>query len=559
MRRLVAAAAAGVLMVSGAVSATAGSGSAVPEPFGPRPVPLHAFDSIDSGGRYEPGSAVVGDKLVFAADGGEEGNEVWVTNGTPGGTRMLKDIATGQQSNADPAQFVHFKGRVWFTAYSADVGEEWWVTDGTPGGTRLFADLTPGNPGTSPAYPVVVGDRMFFEGWTGNATSTELMVTDGTVAGTRLAADTFPGPEPGFASQITRFGNGVVYRARTADGVSKPYFSDGTPAGTRQLDSEPPFFDVDPTEITVVGGRIFFRGSTEATGRELWSSRGMTGDARPVRDIVPGEGSSFPSELTAAGSRLYFVAHQDPTGLEVWTSDGTPGGTVLLRDVEPPTGEGVRDLRAVGSRLYFAADDGAHGRELWTSNGTTGGTRLVRDLEPGTASSGPSPLAGIDGRLLFDARTGHGREPWTTDGTAAGTRLLADIGPGPVDSWPWTIGVVGKTLVCGVEVGGADALWAFTVPRSRTVALPASSYARRDAARRRIFVPVRVSSTSPLAGVVTLTRNGRVVGRGRVVAGRARVRVVVPLRPGRHVLRASYGGSVRAQRSSDAFVLRVRR
>lgn len=183
----------------------------------------------------------------------------------------------------------------------------------------------------------------------------------------------------------------------------------------------------------------------------------------------------------------------------------------------------------------------------------------MRDVRPGPGSSKPYPLAGSDGRLVFGADGGSGNEPWSTDGTAAGSRMVADIGPGPADSWPWAIGVVGRTLLFRTEIDDAVRLWSFTVPRSRTLALPARSYRRRDAARRRIVVPVRVSATSPLSGLVTLTRNGRVVGRGRAVAGRARVRIVVPLRPGRHVLRASYGGSVRAQRSSDAFVVRVRR
>lgn len=40
--------------------------------------------------------------------------------------------------------------------------EELWVTDGTAGGTRLMADLVPGSGGSAPSQLVLAGTRLFF-------------------------------------------------------------------------------------------------------------------------------------------------------------------------------------------------------------------------------------------------------------------------------------------------------------------------------------------------------------------------------------------------------------
>jgi ELWxxDGT repeat protein len=37
-------------------------------------------------------AAALGDRLVFVADDGVHGGELWISDGTPAGTMMLKDI-----------------------------------------------------------------------------------------------------------------------------------------------------------------------------------------------------------------------------------------------------------------------------------------------------------------------------------------------------------------------------------------------------------------------------------------------------------------------------------
>src|SRR4051794_5988061 len=63
--------------------------------------------------------------------------------------------------------FTALGGKVYFTSYlygsPADwAGSELWETDGTPAGTRMVTDLNPGPLGSLPGSLVPVGSSLFF-------------------------------------------------------------------------------------------------------------------------------------------------------------------------------------------------------------------------------------------------------------------------------------------------------------------------------------------------------------------------------------------------------------
>jgi ELWxxDGT repeat protein len=62
-------------------------------------------------------------------------------------TRLVKDITQGDNIpsfGSDPRAFCEFKGEVYFAAGSWLTGEELYKTDGTAEGTKLVLDLFPG-------------------------------------------------------------------------------------------------------------------------------------------------------------------------------------------------------------------------------------------------------------------------------------------------------------------------------------------------------------------------------------------------------------------------------
>ena len=60
--------------------------------------------------------------------------ELWTTDGTSAGTKMVKDIDPGADGSA-PEELHAFNGDIYFSADDGSHGRELWKSDGTAGGT----------------------------------------------------------------------------------------------------------------------------------------------------------------------------------------------------------------------------------------------------------------------------------------------------------------------------------------------------------------------------------------------------------------------------------------
>ena len=102
----------------------------------------------------------LGEWIVFSAYDRRFGEELWVTDGSEDGTRLLVDIHPGPKGSM-PGDLVELEGRIYFTASDGTSGLELWRTDGTAKGTEM-ADLLPGRNGSTPRELFVADGKLYF-------------------------------------------------------------------------------------------------------------------------------------------------------------------------------------------------------------------------------------------------------------------------------------------------------------------------------------------------------------------------------------------------------------
>ena len=206
--------------------------------------------------------------MLFAANDGLHGDELWATDGTTAGTAMLVDLELFWNQGSGPRELSRC-GR--YVVFSAIVGNdlELWRTDGTAAGTVQVFDDPAGS--QYPAGLVSVGDRAFYVA--PEVAGVRPWVTDGTTAGTMRLADieVLGWLQP---PSFDRVGdNHVVFQAMTQDLGWEPWISDGTVAGTRLLvDGVPGPGSSAPTNFGRIGDRLIWSGWDEAVGREPWAA-----------------------------------------------------------------------------------------------------------------------------------------------------------------------------------------------------------------------------------------------------------------------------------------------
>jgi ELWxxDGT repeat protein len=106
----------------------------------------------------------LGNRVVMAADDNSVTSNVepWISDGTAAGTTKLKEGAASLNEGSGPDGFTQLGGVLYFEANDRHHGSEVWRTDGTPAGTRMLTDLNPDGNDASPFSFTAHAGTLFF-------------------------------------------------------------------------------------------------------------------------------------------------------------------------------------------------------------------------------------------------------------------------------------------------------------------------------------------------------------------------------------------------------------
>lgn len=214
---------------------------------------------------------VYNNKLYFFGETLANGRELWTSDGTVSGTTLLKDINSGSSGCllVTSTTFHQFNNKLYFKASNGSAnGIELWETDGTPTGTKMVFDYT--GDWTS-SYDVIdifkLGSDYYY--WDGNYTFKKVLLKFNALSDTvSLVKDVTVGttkPTLGINytgnSSHTVLGNYCFTPIDSAlAGNNKDvWVTDGTSGGTKRLTySGDVTTDTGIDEMQVFNGEVFF-------------------------------------------------------------------------------------------------------------------------------------------------------------------------------------------------------------------------------------------------------------------------------------------------------------
>jgi ELWxxDGT repeat protein len=405
--------------------------------------------------------ASVGSRAVLAASTihGQD-LDLWFLDPAMKAPRRFRGCPGGCPKPGLEVRFVTFGGRLFFAARDAVHGHELWTTDGTPQGTRLVKDLCPGIcDGTPTSFRLALGRLLFVDA------KSDLWATDGTAAGTaRIGPLPYPvwyRPEPLDAAEED---GRIFFSGLDSVNGPQPWVSDLTPEGTE------PILGIGGSlaasseirNMTRLGDRILFM-ACDGASRQLWASDGTAAGTVPL----PGPASpcEFPPNVKI--EIVNGLAFSTWDAAQLWRTDGTPAGTVLLEDTSPRI---LRDDTPLGDKLLFVVDPESYPPstngwlwDFWTTDGNPQGTREVFQMRFGGTPGMPTPAGGY---ALFVAQAAVSPFPITlfrTDGTEAGTQPILEVydAESRLYQGPEVARIGGRTffLAEGLERRLGDELW----------------------------------------------------------------------------------------------------
>ena len=317
---------------------------------GSRNKPRKIYTFKDSNYASRSNIKIFNDRLYFYGNDPKHGVELWSTDGTSAGTKLVFDLYTGSKSSMyNNGQLLACRDKLFFVAQrDFREGYELFYISSINGGPWLFNDYTP-NSGISSFVSLAEGNDSFFFFNVMNTSPPQSFVSDGNMDNTRKFHNP-KDPEP-----------------------NEYYYTYG----------------VQRTKnFTLVSSY------TNGTGLEFFKSDPQLNNLGLLRDINPGIGSSLNgniSKIFEVNGKAYFLGFNFMLGNDIWVTDGTTDSTIIYFEF-PNNNQNTSDiLHQWNNRLFFAETvDLNIGTELYELNINRNTGIVEHDLS--TYSIYPNPI-----------------------------------------------------------------------------------------------------------------------------------------------------------------------
>jgi|GEM_PF-3313460 len=248
--------------------------------------------------------------------------DLYKTNGTKAGTKVVKNLADSFTTQTKSIYFTELNGKLLFgvvNAFELD-SEGMWVSDGTEEGTIQLVNMSLDENYAKGKTKAILGDKLYFVGKEhgGDISDIKIYETDGTISGTKKIED---------GESIVDPGHLVAYRGELYfhNSYEKRIYKIEESKYKEVYDNSYLMLTYDNgvecgEELTTFDDRLYSTGVSSANGIELWESGTESNDIKQY-DIVSGATGSKPEQLTSTGKLLFFTATTAATGRELYVFD----------------------------------------------------------------------------------------------------------------------------------------------------------------------------------------------------------------------------------------------
>lgn len=253
-----------------------------------------------------------------------------VTDGTEAGTTaVLHDFNVGDTDEiyfTGPAN----DGKFLFLAddVASGLGLELWVTNGTPAGTQMLKDLVPGASGLNYALSFgVLSNYSLLQIWADGTDYDGIYLTDTSTGNLTKIID---GYKEGSDYSKALIKNDAAYFMATDNAnpnICNFWKVDGSDGSVTKLGSYEPVAAENNTCDTLMidtTNYIYFLAYTPSKGIELYQTDGSLGGTKLFLDTITGEKSLFKNndpKLKIKANKLFFFGEESIQGAGLWSAD----------------------------------------------------------------------------------------------------------------------------------------------------------------------------------------------------------------------------------------------